>query len=112
VHCIAYPLRRDGVKLPKNEVRAGGKHGWLTFARMPAGQPVWTARLTTSGGASILPDLECANVRHVERGLLIQGLVRQAPRAGTGHVRQAWWCVPDPAAEGSSPEVLPTQGRR
>jgi hypothetical protein len=112
VYCIAYPLRRDGVKLPKDEVRAEEKRGWLTFARMPAGQPVWTARLTTPGGTSILPDLECASVRHVERGLLIQGLVRQSAASTLGHVRQAWWCVPDPTSQGPLPEVLPLPGRR
>lgn len=111
VFCIAYPLRRDGTKLPREQVQDGARRGWLTFTRMPAGQPVWTARLTAPSGASALPDLECAAVRHIERGIMVQGLVRL--RGGSVHVRQAWWCVPDPdPPTGPPPDTVPPPGRR
>lgn len=109
VFCIAYPLRREGVKLPKGEIPAGAKRGWLTFTRMPAGQPVWTARLVSSKGAAVLPELHCARVQHVERGILIRGLLMPTP---TTPVPQAWWCEPDPNPPATQPPPGTREGRR
>jgi hypothetical protein len=112
VYCIAYPLRRDGVKLAREQIRQGGRRGWLTFTRMPAGQPVWIARCTTTTGHSALPEMSSATVRRVQGGILITGFVRDARRSTTA-VPQAWWCVPDPEPPDlPPPNALPADGRR
>ena len=112
MYCIAYPLRRDGVKLAREQIRQGGRRGWLTFTRMPAGQPVWIARCTTTSGHSALPEMSSATVRRVQGGILITGFVRDARRSTTA-VPQAWWCVPDPEPpDAPPPNALPADGRR
>jgi hypothetical protein len=55
-------IRRDDQKLPKDHIRAGGKPDWLTFMRMPAGLPVWTAELAVPNGGNVLPEFTWAHV--------------------------------------------------
>lgn len=47
------------------DIRAQKRRGWFTFAQMPAGQPVWVARLTGASGRDILPALTCASIKTV-----------------------------------------------
>jgi hypothetical protein len=110
VFCIAYPLRRNGRKLPKNEVRAGGKRGWLTFARMPAGQPVWTAKLSGPHGGDIFPELSCARVTAISEGIVIAGLVLRPGEIQP--TRQAWYCMPAEAPPDEVPPARMRPGRR
>lgn len=82
----------NGVKLRKDEIRASGKRGWLTFAKMRVGQPVWTAKLTGPHGGNILPELCYANVKAISRGILISGLIVRHTQAQPE--RQTWYCEP------------------
>lgn len=102
-------MRRDGQKLTKDEIRAGGKRGWLTFMKMPAGQPVWTAKLTGPNGGNVLPELMSATVTGVSGGILIQGLVER--RGQIAPVRQAWYCEPTEVPKGFAPDGRPFDGR-
>lgn len=109
VFCIVYPLRRGGERLPKEAVRAGGKRGWLTFSKMPAGQPVMIARVSGQGGGEVYPQLAHATIKVVDGGILIQGWVM----GGGNQVRQSWWCEPCTAEGLERPaNARPKDGRR
>jgi len=83
-----YPLRRDGLKLPVEEVRANGRRGQLRLAPREDGAPVAIARLISARG-SVIGELNCARVSVVtDAGLMVVGWERIGVR------RQAWWCVP------------------
>lgn len=111
MHCIAYPLRRKGQKLSREEVRASGRRGWFTFTRMPAGQPVWTARLTGERGGNALPELTSATIVTVERGgLLVRGFELEIGRLMPQP--QAWWCVAEPVVSSGAPPAPSITGRR
>lgn len=99
------------MKLRKDEIRAGGKRGWLTFARMAAGQPVWTAKLTGPNGGDIFPELSCADVKAISGGILISGLVVRYSQAAPE--RQTWYCEPIEAPHEERPsDGRPRAGRR
>ena len=102
-------MRRDGQKLPREQIRAGGKRGWLTLMRMPAGQPVRTAKLTGPNGGDILPELICADVTAISGGLVIKGLI-QRPGEPMPE-RQAWYCEPTDPPEGWARDGRPVDGR-
>lgn len=102
-------MRRNGQKLPKEEIRAGGKRGWLTFMKMPAGQPVWTAKLTGPNGGNVLPELMSATVTGISDGILISGHVER--RGEPLPVRQTWYCKPTEPPEGWTSDERPNDGR-
>lgn len=111
MYCIAYPLRRKGQKLPREEVRSGGRRGWFTFTRMPAGQRVWIARLTGERGGNALPELTSASIVTVERGgLLVRGFELEI--GNSMPQPQAWWCVAETVGSTGAPPAPPITGRR
>lgn len=97
--CTVYPLRRNGKKLPPDEVRAGGVKGWVeigrfghapeTHARLFAERPETEAHRHLN----ILLQLRFVKLEKVLDGMLITGHGEKA--RGDPYERQAWWIVPD-----------------
>lgn len=97
---VVYPLRRNGEKLTKEEVRAGGVEGWLRMGKYDAMSPperhAWLLKGPDGrpGLDDLLPSLRFVELRKIEKGgLLLRG---QDPRQSwdTTVTRQFWWVVP------------------
>lgn len=92
-----YPLYRDGVRLPVEEVlRAPPCHGWLAYNRPhPWGTPGSHAELLKlfDGAPTGVPVLQHATVRRIDGGLLLSG------SDGLSRYRQQLWAVAHTADE-------------
>jgi len=97
--CTVYPLRREGKKLPKDEVPAGALVGWLVVDRF-MWAPVLQARLwherpnNHKTSPKYFAQLEHVDLKTVQGGILLQG--SESTIQGGAH-RQAWWIVPTSA---------------
>lgn len=102
MHCTIYRLRREGVKLPTEEVRAGGVSGWLEVRQFMQ-HPGLQARLYRSPqDAAERPDhplmeLGYPSLGRVSGGVLLKG------SDGIHHRKQAWWVVPTAAPPETPP---------
>lgn len=106
--CTVYQLYRDGVRLPPEEIKAGGVVGWLTLGtRGPMATPDRYARLLPVEEAQrVGHDELIRGMRHPELklikggGMLLDGVEDRfywEPRAN-----QKWWVVPMPAPTGAA----------
>lgn len=94
IFCTAYLLRRDGERLPPEQVRQTARQGWLWYGqKTPIGIPVPSARL-------FMPDepypLQLEFVREVaitNGGVLLQGQ-EYVSASDMRIIWQGWWCVP------------------
>lgn len=95
--CNVYKLRRNGQRLSAEEVKKTKEVGYLRFCKR-GGWPVHDARLSDTEGTEFLV-LEHASLLKIEgEGFLFRGLERVGYNE---HVRQGWWCVPQPQASSS-----------
>lgn len=99
MHCTVYRLRRDGVKLPTEEVRASGVSGWLetgSYMHHPGTQ----ARLFVSKEAAArrdghyLIELNIPSLGRIKGGILLRGFDGMY-----NSQKQVWWVVPMPGHE-------------
>lgn len=97
MYCIVYPLRRDGKKLPPEEVQAGALVGWLVVDRF-MWAPVLQARLwherpdNHKTSPKYFAQIEHVELKTVQGGILLQG--SESTSQGVAQ-RQAWWIVPE-----------------
>lgn len=110
MYCTVYPLRREGKKLPPEEVRAGGVSGWIEIGRF-GHAPETHARLFSEPPPSaahrdlnILLELRFVKMEKVQDGILITGHGQKAPAP---YERQAWWIVPTLAQPQTTPPPAP-----
>lgn len=112
MHCTAYPLRRRGIKLPPDEVRAGATPGTLRVRPAANDRGALIAEFFDDlRGWPALSCLHQARLLRIERGgLLIAGIetaiLGSSRDARMEDYAQAWWCVPDRL------EALPEPGAR
>lgn len=98
MYCDVYLLRRQGVKLSKDDVSASKTNGWLCYATLgPLAPPDRHAFLLKDhngrvGFDEVLPRLLNARLRAISGGILLQGSVQ--PGFTGPYYRQAWWVVP------------------
>lgn len=106
--CTVYQLYRDGVRLPREEIKAGGVTGWLTLGNRGPMSPshVLYARLFPVDGErrqeldELIPVLAGPKIKLIKGGgMLLTGSEDRLywqPLA-----RQSWWVVPMPAGPGA-----------
>ncbi len=103
MHCTVYRLRREGEKLPTEEVRAGGVSGWLetgSYMHHPGTQ----ARLFVSKEAAArrdghyLIELNIPSLGRIKGGILLRGFDGMY-----NSQKQVWWVVPTPAPPETPP---------
>ena len=112
-------LRREGVKLPPDELRATAPlRARLTMDTVMMGPPMDGETLRRADVAQLWPErggplgiLECARISRVGgAGLLVVGV--EVADGASGHP-QAWWCRLLLAADdGLSPDTMPTSDWR
>ena len=88
--CIVYRLRHLGERLPTEEVRARGVEARLVYSRHPV-YPTMRATLFDQATGASIGELECAQIKQIDAGVLVTGSEQHASQLG---VRQTWWCVP------------------
>ena len=96
--CTVYPLKHNGVRLPKEEARAEGMHGWLYVGKAgPNAPPEIHAWLMAAPGSPVgvhdlLPQLRHAQLVLVKGGGM---LLKGHDSTCTYPTSQNWWVVPD-----------------
>ncbi|WP_225785495.1 hypothetical protein [Xenophilus sp. Marseille-Q4582] len=103
--CTLYILRRDGKKLPVDEVRAAGIAGWLWMGQNPKLRFPRTDAIFQPRQAGEHPlMLQYAHVKRIEAGgIMIYGQDETSPQ--NAYIRQTWWLVP--SSFGSTPTLPP-----
>lgn len=97
MQCIVFQLKRHGVTLDREAVKASGVQGDLWFTqKRPGGMPAVEATLYGANGATIIR-LSCAEVRRItSKGVLIRG--HDGTDSQWEVVPQVWWCELLPGA--------------
>lgn len=96
--CTVYLLRRQGAKVPPDEVKKYPNEGWLVFGQ-PAGDPDAVLYQDRRKKAEILR-LKDAKLKTIERGLMLVGADAHVER----HQPQAWWIVSSTEPPAPPPE--------
>jgi len=92
VLCTVYLLRKNGERLPREQVRATATVGDVTYDRRAHGSPEYWAWLRDPDTQVTQANLLSAKVMKMRgNGIMIGGWEEQP---GGPPVRQAWWCVP------------------
>lgn len=81
-------MRKDGLKLDAEAMRATAAVYRLTFKKPPMGQPVMRASLFDVVSGEEKHRLEPADIKLIDQGIKISGSLDSY---GT---KQLWWCVP------------------
>lgn len=102
MHCTVYRLRRDGAKLPPEDVKLTAASGWLYWGQKSTlGPPERHAFLLTRadgkpGMDETLPTLRFARLLKIAGGgILMSGFEHPSSPPHT-QLRQTWWIVPNP----------------
>lgn len=101
--CTVYRLYLEGQRLPPEQARATGVHGWLCkqSKRPETGMPFDCAYLLPAPDAhrlnELIPPLDHCNLQFIRGGLRLNG---QDWRVDHQFVRQSWWIVPDGQPDG------------
>lgn len=88
VFCLVYLMRKNGVKLDAEAIKATAAIYRLTCKKPPIGQPVMRASLYDVVSGEEKHRMEPATIRLIDEGIKISGSLDSY---GTP---QLWWCVP------------------